>query len=174
MPIFLFSCSIKEEYNEQEDVVQVVEQIRYIDKVRYTDEFVIPTDFIAPMKEYSVSSKFGFRTHPLGGEEFDLHKGVDLVGPKNSKIMAAQDGVVVIHFPPPNGHYKGHPVYGGLVIIDHGNGIFTLYGHFKATYVREGQKVKKGDIIGMQGSTGVSTGPHLHFEIVVDPAIALK
>jgi len=168
-----FSCSNKKEIKYVEEI-RYKDEIRYVEKIKYVDEFVIPTDFSPPMTDYKISSKFGFRTHPLGGEEFDLHKGVDLVGPKDAKVMAAKEGVVAIHFPPPNGHFKGHSIYGGLIIINHQNGVFTLYGHLKSTYVREGQKIKKGEMIGIQGSTGISTGPHLHFEIVVDPVIALK
>lgn len=164
----LFSCSATE-------IEQTVEQNIVQEDVYNTQESVIPNDsFTPPMEKFRISSKFGFRTHPLGGEEFDLHKGVDLVGPKNSKILATKEGTVVVHFPPPNAYYRGHPIFGGLIIIYHGDGVYTLYGHLKTSYVREGQKISQGEIIGVQGSTGISTGPHLHFEIIIDPEIALK
>ena len=128
-------------------------------------------DFGKPLDKYIISSEFGYRKNPMGGLEGDmrLHKGVDLVGPYNSPIKAVKSGVVVEHWPPPNGYFKGHPIYGGLVVIEHSDGIFTLYAHFKDTFVKEGQKVKKGEIIGIQGSTGMATGDHLHFEVITNP-----
>lgn len=165
--IFLISCNATE-------VVENIEQDMVSEEIYEDTHEIVPSGFIPPMEKFRISSKFGFRTHPLGGEEFDLHKGVDLVGPKNSKILATKEGTVVVHFPPPNAYYRGHPIFGGLIIIYHGDGVYTLYGHLKTSYVREGQKISQGEIIGVQGSTGVSTGPHLHFEIIIDPEIALK
>jgi len=89
-------------------------------------------------------------------------------------VYAAKDGKVIVHYPPPNGHFKGHPIYGGMMLIDHGGGIYTLYGHFKRTFVGEGQRVKRGQEIGVQGNTGISTGDHVHFEILIDPTIYFK
>ena len=124
----------------------------------------------SPLDEYWVSSHAGYRDDPMGGrEEFRLHKGVDLVGPSRAPIRAAAAGVVIEHWPAPNGYYKGHPIYGGLVVIDHLEGTYTLYGHLSETFVRQGQRVEQGAIIGRQGNTGVSTGEHLHFEVIVDP-----
>lgn len=156
-----------------------VYETRYkeVEKQKYVDATAIPTDFGSPMDSYVVSSKFGFRKNPIEGEpdrDFNMHKGLDLVGPKDASIYAVKAGTVVAHFPPPNGHYRGHPVYGGMVIIDHGKGIYTLYAHMKKTFVWEGQFVEQGDIIGIQGHSGEATGDHLHFEIIIDPTYALK
>ena len=128
-------------------------------------------EFGKPLDRYRISSEFGYRKNPMGGVEGDmrLHKGVDLVGPYNSPVKAVKSGVIVEHWPPPNGYFKGHPVYGGLVVIEHSDGVFTLYAHFKDTFVNEGQRVKKGEILGIQGSTGMATGDHLHFEVITDP-----
>lgn len=128
-------------------------------------------EFGKPLDSYVISSEFGYRQNPMGGLEghMRLHKGVDLVGPYNSPIKAVKSGVVVEHWPAPNGYFKGHPVYGGLVVIEHEEGLFTLYAHFKDTFVNEGQKVEKGEIIGIQGSTGLATGDHLHFEVITNP-----
>ena len=128
-------------------------------------------EFGKPLDSYVISSEFGYRQNPMGGLEghMRLHKGVDLVGPYNSPIKAVKSGVVVEHWPAPNGYFKGHPVYGGLVVIEHDDGVFTLYAHFKDTFVNEGQKVEKGEIIGIQGDTGLATGDHLHFEIITNP-----
>jgi len=77
--------------------------------------------------------------------------------------------VVVDHWPPPDGYWRGHPTFGGLIVIDHGNELFTLYGHLSDSFVREGRWVEAGQVIGELGDTGIATGPHLHFEVVVNP-----
>jgi len=169
----LFSCK-PSIITENSESINEIENLELITEITYINEIEFLKTFSSPMEKYSISSKFGFRKHPMGGEEFDMHKGVDMVGPANSPIFAAQNGKVIIHFPPPNGYFKGHSIYGGLVIIDHGQGIFTLYAHMKSTFVKEGQEVKRGQKIGIQGSTGRSTGPHLHYEVIFDPTLALN
>lgn len=115
-----------------------------------------------------VTSSVGPRNLSISNETF--HRGDDSVGiSKNVKVKAAADGVVVEHWPAPNGYYKGHPIYGGYVIIQHDNGTFTAYAHMSDTKVHQGQKVSKGDIIGVIGNTGLSTGTHLHFEVILTP-----
>lgn len=138
-------------------------------------------DFMPPLKSYIISSPLGFRKAPMGGLEDGLHRGIDMVPTEileNKKaivaVRAAESGTVVTLYPPPNGYFKGHPLFGGLIIIYHGDGTFTLYGHLRETWVREGQRVKRGQGIGIVGSTGISTGPHLHFEIVYDPVLILQ
>jgi murein DD-endopeptidase MepM/ murein hydrolase activator NlpD len=129
------------------------------------------------MAHYVITSGVGYRTNPMGGGEQSFHRGIDMVGPHGSAILAAGDGVVVEHWPPPGtfgpgGHaFRGHPTFGGLIVIDHGNGVWTLYGHMSRTFVREGQRVRAGEIIGIQGRTGDATGEHLHFEVVIDPRL---
>jgi len=134
--------------------------------------------FIAPLSKFKISSSFGGRSQVLkgmGGDEGDLHKGVDMVPlVKNEKVVAAADGVIYIHYPPPGGKFKGHPVYGALIVINHGGGIYTLYGHMKQTWVREKQQIKKGESMGIVGSTGMSTGDHLHWEVVLDVMLLLQ
>jgi len=109
---------------------------------------------------------------PMGGGTEGLHKGVDLVGPVGAPIVAALAGTVVEHWLTPGEHwgkmYYGHPVFGCLIVIDHGDGLFTLYGHLYESYVHEGWYVEAGQVIGELGNTGISTGPHLHFEVVVN------
>jgi murein DD-endopeptidase MepM/ murein hydrolase activator NlpD len=126
----------------------------------------------APLDSYWISSASGYRNDPMGGkEEMQLHKGLDLVGPHRAPVKAAAAGVVVEHWPAPNGYFKGHPIYGGLLVIDHLDGTLTLYGHLSTTYVSTGDRVEAGEIIGRQGNTGISTGEHLHFELIVNPLI---
>ncbi len=91
-----------------------------------------------------------------------VHTGVDIAGPITNKIYAAGDGVVVIAASGYNGGY------GNTVVIDHGNGRKTRYGHASRLFVHKGDRVSRGDVIGMVGTTGHSTGPHLHFELLVN------
>ncbi len=102
------------------------------------------------------SSNFGWRTHPIFGVQ-RFHNGLDFAADYGAPIYAAQNGIVLYA-----GWYGG---YGNTVILDHGNGITTLYAHASEVYVREGQTVRQGDVVAAIGSTGLSTGPHLHFEV---------
>lgn len=103
-----------------------------------------------------ITSHFGSRFHPvLGYSRF--HAGTDFGAAHGSPIRAAESGVVIM-----SGWYGG---YGNTVIIDHGGGLTTLYGHASRLDVYEGDTVKKGDTIAAIGTTGLSTGPHLHFEV---------
>jgi murein DD-endopeptidase MepM/ murein hydrolase activator NlpD len=125
-------------------------------------------EYVNPLKEYWISSLTGYRTDPMGGGEDRLHKGLDLTAPRGTEIVAVMDGIVMEHWPPPNGVYSGHPIYGGMVVIEH-HGFYSLYGHLSRTYVHEGDWVQRGEVIGVIGNTGISTGRHLHLEIIVNP-----
>lgn len=106
-----------------------------------------------------ITSGFGWRTPPLeGGSE--LHQGIDIAVETNTPVVATADGEVV-----KSGWAGG---YGNLVQINHGNGIETLYGHNSQLAVSVGQKVKKGQVISYVGSTGISTGPHVHYEVRIN------
>lgn len=105
---------------------------------------------------YRISSPYGWRTHPVTQKQ-SLHTGVDIPASSGTSIAAAGDGVVIVA--------GWNDAYGNMIIIDHGQGLSTLYGHQSALNVTEGQEVKAGQVIGYVGSTGWSTGPHLHFEI---------
>jgi murein DD-endopeptidase MepM/ murein hydrolase activator NlpD len=111
--------------------------------------------FLRPVSG-SIVSGFGYRRHPiLGGVRF--HYGVDIAAPFGTTIRAAADGVVV---------FAGwRRAYGNTVIIDHGNGLATLYAHCSELLVSEGAVVRQGQPIARVGSTGLATGPHLHFEV---------
>ncbi|MDZ8187113.1 MAG: peptidoglycan DD-metalloendopeptidase family protein [Nostoc sp. ChiSLP02] len=118
-------------------------------KIQGTGVFAYPSDA-------ATSSPFGWRMHPvLGYRRF--HAGLDFAASYGSTIRAADSGTVIFA-----GWYGG---YGRAVIIDHGNGITTLYGHTSELYVSDGQAVERGQAIAAVGSTGLSTGPHLHFEV---------
>ena len=106
--------------------------------------------FILPVESYVLSSGFG----PRWGTN---HNGIDLAVPTGTSVHASADGVVI-----QSGWNGG---YGISVYIDHGNGVITRYGHMSETLVSVGQEVSQGDLIGLSGSTGDSTGPHVHFEM---------
>lgn len=132
-------------------------------------------DLQPPLDKYWISSGSGYRNDPMGGREnSQLHKGIDLVGPNRAPVKAAASGIVAEHWPAPNGYYSGHPIYGGLIVIDHQNGTFTLYAHLSRTYVGEGDRVEAGQVIGRQGNTGITTGEHLHFEVIVNPLLYIS
>lgn len=109
-----------------------------------------------------ISSEYGYRADPATGRR-TFHSGLDMAGPSGSPIVAAESGTVISA-----GWNSGG--YGNMVIIDHGSGISTLYGHNSSVTVSRGQKVKRGQTIAKCGSTGYSTGPHLHFEVRVNGA----
>lgn len=111
--------------------------------------------FIKPVNG-PITSTFGMRYHPIL-HVTKLHTGVDFGVGYGTPIAAAADGIVIFA-----GNMRG---YGNAVVIDHGGGISTLYAHQSALLVHEGQVITKGTIIGRVGSTGYSTGPHLHFEV---------
>lgn len=111
--------------------------------------------FVYPLRG-QLTSRFGMRTHPIYGIR-KMHTGIDISASPGTAIKASAGGTVVFA-----GWWGG---YGKVVIIDHGGGISTLYAHCSSIYVNEGQRVAQGEVIAAVGSTGLSTGPHLHFEI---------
>jgi murein DD-endopeptidase MepM/ murein hydrolase activator NlpD len=116
------------------------------------------TPSIWPLRGY-LSERFGNRTDPFTGLR-DFHPGIDISVPRGSKVAAPADGVVVFC-----GAKNG---YGNIIVIDHGYGTVTRYGHLDGFNVRPGQRVKRGDVIGFSGNTGRSTAPHLHYEVWVN------
>lgn len=105
-----------------------------------------------------IASGFGYRIHPIYKTSI-MHTGQDFTAPVGTDIYATGNGVVE------KVEYYGRG-YGNNVIINHGYGYETLYGHMSKINVRQGQKINRGDVIGFVGSTGTSTGPHLHYEVI--------
>jgi murein DD-endopeptidase MepM/ murein hydrolase activator NlpD len=131
-------------------------------------------DFTPPLRDYHESSGPGQRAAALIGGSLDLHRGSDMVpNGLDWNVYAVAAGRVVTHFPPPGRGYRGHPIYGGMVILDHGLAL-SLYGHMKRTFVYEGQYVKQGQAIGIVGNTGMSNGAHLHLELIDQPERLLQ
>lgn len=111
------------------------------------------------IKDSSITSRFGWRIHPITGER-KFHSGIDFGAPKGTPIYAFKPGLVEFV------GWKGG--YGKTVIVNHGEGKSTLYGHASKIVVRKGERVVAGETIAKIGSTGMSTGPHLHFEMRVN------
>ncbi len=104
----------------------------------------------------TISSPYGYRNHPVR-EERRFHTGVDLSVPSGSEVKATADGIV---------SFAGWTENSGIVVVvEHGHGFSTAYAHNRKALVRVGQRIARGDVIAMSGSTGVSTGPHVHYEI---------
>jgi len=104
-----------------------------------------------------INNEFGFRRNPFGGRAYEFHPGMDIDGERGDMVLAPASGTIVW------AGYKGG--YGNLVEIDHGNGLTTCYGHMSKLEGEVGETVTRGQLIGYIGSTGRSTGPHLHFEV---------
>ncbi len=116
------------------------------------------TPSVWPVRGY-FSSGFGSRVDPFTGRK-DFHPGIDVSAPRGTKAVAPADGVVLA--------VGRRGAYGLAIIIDHGYGIITRYGHLEGYNVRAGQRVRRGDVIGFVGSTGRSNAPHLHYEVWLD------
>ncbi len=122
---------------------------------RELEQAMLPTG--SPVRSGYASSTYGTRIDPFTGRSH-FHSGVDFNGPRGSDILSVADGVVV---------FSGrHPGYGNMVDIDHGNGYVTRYAHNQENLVNEGDRVRAGDLIAKMGSTGRSTGSHVHIEVI--------
>jgi len=149
-----------EEYKAEEARIEALIRIA-------TDEYVYTGDYTGGVMAWPVAksgtyitSSYGIREHPIQGV-IKKHTGIDIGNAGfGAPVIAAADGVVTMA-----GYYGG---YGYCVIVNHGNGISSLYGHGQAILTEVGKEVKKGDLIMEVGSTGNSTGPHLHFEVRVN------
>lgn len=164
--------------NDDELGEEIAEQLNYLD-ARITYQFASYTDIeklinnqeaklssipaIQPVSNKQlnrIASGYGMRIDPVYGTP-KMHKGLDFTAPQGTPIYATGDGVVSLAGYSESG-------YGNHVEINHGYGYETLYGHMVRIKVRRGQKVKRGEVIGWVGSTGKSTGPHCHYEVMVN------
>ena len=129
--------------------------IRELEKKR---NLLASTPSIRPVDGW-LTSRFGYRTSPFTGRK-EFHSGLDISNKSGTKIIATANGRV---------SYAARKMYiGNLVVIDHGYGRVTRYGHLKKILVKPGQTVKRGDVIGLLGNTGRSTGPHVHYEVQIN------
>ena len=104
-----------------------------------------------------ITSSFGQRENPFGGDDIETHKGLDIKGPMGGEVKAMAKGIVEFA-----GQKSG---FGNCIVLKHGNGFETLYGHLSKILVNVGDQIDIGERIGLIGSTGRSTGPHLHYEV---------
>lgn len=140
--------------DQRVDLMTVLESRLFNQKIKNS---MIPTQ--EPVIGGILGSAFGWRIDPLNGRSA-LHTGLDFPAEPGTPIRAAAGGVVVAQ--------EIHPGYGNLVEIDHGNTLVTRYAHASRVMVKQGDLVKRGQIIAEVGNTGRSTGPHLHFEVLVE------
>jgi murein DD-endopeptidase MepM/ murein hydrolase activator NlpD len=144
---------LKTEVNIQERSFQ--ELVEYLEDQK---SLLASTPSIWPVKGW-LTSTFGYRSSPFTGRR-EMHKGLDIATRSGTPVIAPADGLVVFA-----GREGG---FGNMVVIDHGYGITTRYGHCSTIDVKLGQKVKRGDAIARVGNTGRSTGPHVHYEVAVN------
>lgn len=135
----------------QSDRLEFVESRLFSEKMRKS---MLPTS--EPVPGVVTGSGFGWRIDPVTGQRA-LHTGLDFPADVGTPVLAAAGGVVVAH--------EFHPAYGNMLEIDHGNDLITRYAHASRLLVKSGDIVKKGQIVAEVGSTGRSTGAHLHFEV---------
>ena len=141
---------------------EIQSMIAELERQEAANSIVSTGTYIWPLPGYSPGSAYGWRIHPIwGGMRF--HAGEDIGAPSGTPILAADSGIATVI--PNNGNG-----YGNYIIINHGGGRTTLYAHMSAFAVSNGQSVTQGQTIGYVGSTGNSTGPHLHFEVRVNGA----
>ena len=142
-----------------ETQAEIAQKQKQLEEQRRQNNITIDseTSYLWPLPGYyRLSSLFGYRIHPITGEAHS-HTGIDIPAPGNTPILACKSGQVVTS--------AYHYSYGNYVVIDHGNGNSTLYAHMSSRAVSEGDMVTQGQTIGYVGTTGSSTGNHLHLEV---------
>ncbi|MCL5737102.1 MAG: M23 family metallopeptidase [Bacteroidetes bacterium] len=150
---------------EREAKLQEQSYVNIMNKYQTNQKLFAHIPAIDPIRGGIMTDGFGMRFHPILHMRL-MHEGIDIEADIGSHVHATGDGVV--SYVGPRGGY------GNVVEIDHGFGYTTLYAHLEKPLVREGQKVKRGQVIALSGNTGLSTGPHLHYEVIkngvhVDP-----
>lgn len=175
----LMEDNLGEQFSEKHKIAQDLDKLKLQEEELQRESSAIekqiqsliakPTSKSSTQKNYSggtmhwplavkgtITSNYGYRSDPINGSK-SFHQGLDIAAPKGTAVYAASDGVVIFS------GYKNS--YGNVVMIDHGGGIVTVYAHNSSLVARTGQSVKRGSLISKVGSTGYSTGNHLHFEV---------
>ena len=174
-------------FNKEEDEIEI-RKVEFIEnEEEYEDDtldepFEMPSPDIVDDNDYKlpfkytrptsgrITSPFGYRVHPVS-KETTFHYGLDLAASQGTKIIAFADGVVV--------ERGTGTIFGNYIKVQHSNGYLSFYAHLSKFNVKKGATVKMGQTIGYAGSTGIATGPHLHFEVrkdgkVIDPSQYIK
>jgi murein DD-endopeptidase MepM/ murein hydrolase activator NlpD len=144
-------------YSAKEIASNTLSELKYkLEYVKLMQDFISTLPTAMPLRGQKITSKYGVRSHPVLGK-LSMHHGIDFKGLKRSPIQATANA---------NVKFAGWSnSFGNVVILNHGNDIMSIYAHLDELKVKTGQKVKKSDIVGLQGSTGRSTGEHLHYEV---------
>ncbi|MFZ4618586.1 MAG: M23 family metallopeptidase [Rectinemataceae bacterium] len=114
-----------------------------------------------------LSSEYGLRTQPMGGSAGGYHTGIDLACRVGTPVLAVADAEVIVCA-------YGDSTYGKYMVLRLDSGMDVLYGHLSETWYRRGQRVTRGQTIGLSGNTGASTGPHVHISLMIDPMVMLS
>lgn len=138
--------------------LEEIRQQELLQAIRNNQEVLAATPSIWPVRGW-ISSSFGYRKSPFTGRR-EFHKGLDIAGPTGTPVYAPAKGTVLFL-----GKEGG---YGKMLVLDHGNGLVTRYGHLNDSSLKISQVVQRGEIIATMGNSGRSTGPHLHYEVRVD------
>lgn len=139
-------------HNQLQDFKELIEQLNKKKNI------LAATPSIKPVDGW-ITSKFGNRTSPFTGQK-EFHSGLDIANRQGKKVLATANGKI---------SYAGRKMLlGNLVVIDHGHGRITRYGHLEKVLVKRGQRIKRGEPIGLLGNTGRSTGPHVHYEVRIN------
>ncbi len=152
---------IKERMKVNEELLKASKELeKTLDKLLSEEKYVGgEMKYPLPLEFTTITSYFGKRPHPIYGYVSD-HRGTDIRCPTGTEVYAANDGKVIIS--------GWHSQFGNYIVIDHGGKIATLYAHNSKLLVKVGQEVTRGQVISKSGSTGMSTGPHLHFEVRIN------
>lgn len=132
------------------------EDLLYADEITSFSPFTVTGKFTVPVQYKRVTSNFGYRENPVT-EKFGFHSGIDLAAPEGTPIYAAYAGTVA--------ETGCSEARGNYIVLNHGNGVRTVYCHCSAVFAQTGANLKSGEVIAAVGATGQATGPHLHFEI---------
>ena len=149
----------EKQVSDPEFIERQIEQAKFNSEIEYLmvlERLTKALPLGRPMKNYYISSGFGTRVDPINNRHTP-HRGLDFVGVDREKIISPSPGKVILA--------RWFSDYGNAIVIDHGFGVTTRYGHLSKIKVSEGEKVKTGKVIGIQGTTGRSTGAHLHYEV---------
>ncbi|MCG8567444.1 MAG: M23 family metallopeptidase [Desulfobacterales bacterium] len=166
MPLEARHNNLIREMNDQSQQINLAARQQELDfnhliqQLEKKKNILAATPSIRPVDGW-ITSRFGYRKSPFTGKR-DFHSGLDIANRPGTKIVATADGKVT---------YAARKIFiGKLVVLDHGYGKQTKYGHLKKILVKPGQRIKRGDVIGLLGNTGRSTGPHLHYEVRINGA----
>jgi murein DD-endopeptidase MepM/ murein hydrolase activator NlpD len=169
LPLFALPEETLEDAPTKEEASPTDEaETKHARELKTTIKATARTKFLVPVSG-EIASGFGYRQHPMGGER-QFHRGIDIAAPYGRSVRATADGIVTFA--------SRKWGLGKTVVIQHSDGWSSVYGHLSRILVSAGEKVEAGETIGNIGSTGISTGPHLHFELhkqgrAVNPATYL-